>query len=58
MTSNSNELEINNDICEGVNCNGKAAWKVPVLVGQLGTITLTLCSRCATKFEDVVPKTA
>jgi hypothetical protein len=40
-----------NIICEGYGCFKKAATKINVQVGQLGTIPLDLCADCVKKFD-------
>jgi hypothetical protein len=44
-------LEVNN-ICEGYGCFKKAATKIAVKVGQLGSISLDLCTDCVKKFDE------
>lgn len=39
-------------ICEAVNCFLPAAIKINVDVGQLGSISLSLCNDCVAKFRD------
>ncbi len=41
-----------NNICEAFGCFEKAATKIKVRVGQLGTISLVLCTACVKKFDD------
>ncbi len=43
---------VNNGICEGVNCFSQAEVQIDVKVGQLGSISLSLCNDCAVKFRD------
>jgi hypothetical protein len=40
-----------NIICEGYGCFKKAATKINVQVGHLGTIPLDLCADCVKKFD-------
>jgi hypothetical protein len=44
--------EVNNSICEAVNCFSPAEIQLQVKVGQLGSIPLLLCNDCARKFGD------
>ena len=46
------ELEVNNNICEGVGCSNKATVQLAVKAGQERTIQLSLCKDCVSKFED------
>jgi hypothetical protein len=45
--------EVNNPICEAVNCIIPAEVQIKVKVGQQGTILLSLCKNCVSKFEDL-----
>jgi hypothetical protein len=45
--------QINNGICEAVNCLTQAEVQIKVKVGQQGTILLSLCKNCVSKFEEV-----
>jgi len=42
--------EVNNGICEALNCFSPATVQVNVKVGQLGRIALSLCENCVCKF--------
>lgn len=42
-----------NVTCEAAGCDSKARDKVIVKVGNLGVITLLLCSNCVPKFQEV-----
>jgi hypothetical protein len=42
--------EVNNSICEVVNCFSQATVQIEVKVGQLGKISLSLCKNCVSKF--------
>ena len=46
------DFQVNNSICEGYGCIEKAAAKIKVKVGNLGTISLLLCRKCVAKFQD------
>lgn len=39
-------------ICEAVNCSSKASVQIQVKAGQLGSISLSLCNDCVSKFKD------
>lgn len=39
-------------ICEAVNCFLQSAVQIKVKVGQLGSISLSLCNDCISKFRD------
>ncbi|NAL77753.1 hypothetical protein DYY65_05825 [Nitrososphaera sp. AFS] len=39
-------------ICEAVNCSSKASVQIQVKIGQLGSISLSLCNYCVSKFRD------
>jgi hypothetical protein len=43
-------LEVNNGICEAAGCFLPAEVQLKVKVGQLGTILLSLCKNCVSKF--------
>jgi hypothetical protein len=49
---NQNDLELG-VTCEAVGCYSKATDRIIVEVGNLGAITLLLCSNCVTKFQGV-----
>ena len=38
--------------CEAVGCNAKATTTIPVPVGNKGTISVLLCQKCISKFEQ------
>jgi hypothetical protein len=42
----------NNTICEAVGCDEKAVTEIQVDTGQSGSITLSLCNNCVSKFSD------
>jgi hypothetical protein len=42
--------EVNNDICEAAGCFSPTEVQLKVKVGQLGTILLSLCKNCVSKF--------
>ena len=44
--------EVNNIICEAVNCFSPAQVQIEVKVGQAGSISLFLCNDCVCKFRD------
>lgn len=44
--------EVNNSICEAVNCFSPAEVQLKVKVGQLGNISLFLCNDCVRKFSE------
>jgi hypothetical protein len=44
--------QVNNGICEAAGCFLPAEVQLKVKVGQLGTILLSLCKNCVSKFED------
>ena len=48
---NHNDLEL--VTCEAVGCYSKATDRIIVKVGNLGAITLLLCSNCVTKFQGL-----
>jgi hypothetical protein len=43
---------VNNIICEAVNCFSSAEVQIEVKVGQAGSISLSLCNDCVCKFRD------
>jgi hypothetical protein len=47
-------LQVNNTICicEAVGCFERATTKTKVKVGNLGSISLDLCTNCVGKFEE------
>ena len=44
--------EVDNAICEAVNCFSPARVQIEVKVGQAGSISLSLCNDCVRKFSD------
>jgi|SRR6516165_10534721 hypothetical protein len=44
--------QVNNIICEAVNCFSSAQVQIEVKVGQAGSISLFLCNDCVCKFRD------
>jgi hypothetical protein len=52
FTANNDEEPIHdiNSICEGMGCSAEATLKVPVKVGEMGTIILLLCDKCRLRF--------
>jgi hypothetical protein len=49
--TNQNDLQLG-VTCEASGCYSKATDRIIVKVGNLGTISLLLCSNCVTKFQD------
>jgi hypothetical protein len=45
------DLQVNNCICEAVQCFAKATAKIDVKVGETGVIQLYLCNHCVGKFD-------
>jgi hypothetical protein len=43
------DLQVYNSICEAVGCSEKATTKINVGVGNLGSISLDLCTNCVQK---------
>ena len=52
LTQNTLSDPLNNIICEGYGCFKKAATKIKVRVGKLGSISLDLCTDCVKKFYE------
>jgi len=50
MNKNDSEFVINTVICEAVGCFEEARVQIGVKAGQIGTITLSLCKNCVSKF--------
>jgi hypothetical protein len=50
MNKNDSDFVINTVICEAVGCFEEARVQIGVKAGQLGTITLSLCKNCVSKF--------
>jgi hypothetical protein len=44
--------DVNNSICEANDCTARATTQLSVSVGDLGNISLSLCSNCVTRFAD------
>ena len=44
--------EVNNSICEAVNCFSPAEVQIEVKVGHLDNISVSLCNDCVCKFRD------
>ncbi len=44
--------EVNNHICEAVDCFSQATVQMEVKVGQQGRITISLCEKCVSKFVE------
>jgi len=44
--------QVNNIICEAVNCFSSGQVQIEVNVGQAGSISLFLCNDCVCKFRD------
>ncbi|MDQ6862392.1 MAG: hypothetical protein M3044_01065 [Thermoproteota archaeon] len=42
----------NSNVCEVAGCFAKATLIFEVKVGERGTIPLSLCSKCVSKFEE------
>lgn len=51
MIQDNLEFELNDDICEAVNCSAKVATTVLVKTGDR-SVALNLCNSCVSKFED------
>jgi hypothetical protein len=52
MTKEVLDFQVNNGICEAYGCSQKATTKISVKVGQLGSISLDLCTNCTDKFDE------
>jgi hypothetical protein len=48
---------INSNVCEAIGCFAKATVSIKVKVGERGKISLSLCNKCVSKFEDAGSKT-
>ncbi len=46
------DLQLNNSICEAVECFAKAATEIRIPVGKLGLLKLLVCNNCIPKFTD------
>ena len=44
--------EVNDSVCEAVDCFSPAEVQIEVKVGQAGSISLSLCNDCVRKFSD------
>lgn len=56
MNQDKTEFQLNDDICEAVNCSAKAATTILVKTGNR-SVALNLCNSCITKFEDTSAET-
>ncbi len=56
MNQDRTEFQLNDDICEAVNCSDTAATTILVKTGNR-SVTLNLCNSCITKFEDTPAET-
>ena len=52
MSKEVSDLQVYNSICEAVACSEKATTKINVGVGNLGSISLHLCTDCVRKFDQ------
>jgi hypothetical protein len=52
MNYNYYASDANNSICEANGCTAPATTQLSVRVGDLGNISLSLCSNCVTRFAD------
>jgi hypothetical protein len=52
LTQNTLSAPVNNIICDAYGCFEKAATKIDVRVGKLGSISLDLCIECVKKFQE------
>ena len=43
---------VNNSVCEAVDCCSPAEVHIKVKVGQVGSISLSLCNDCVRKFRN------
>jgi hypothetical protein len=48
------DFQVNNTICEAIQCFAKATNKIDVKVGESGVIPLYLCKHCVRKFDRKV----
>jgi len=48
--------QLENEVCEAIECNAKAVKTLKVNAGTYGQITLFLCSKCVKKFNEVKVK--
>jgi hypothetical protein len=48
----SDQARNDSTICEAANCFAKATIRIDVNVGVRRTISLSLCNKCVSKFED------
>jgi hypothetical protein len=44
--------DVNIDCCEATGCTARATTQLSVRVGDLGAISLSLCSSCVKRFVD------
>ena len=47
-----NNTQLALEMCEALDCFSQATAQIEVRVGQLGTISLSLCKDCVSKFRD------
>jgi hypothetical protein len=52
MNDTNEQSEINNITCEGFSCSTSATSKIAVKVGTTGTILLSLCDSCKSRFSS------
>jgi hypothetical protein len=52
MNDTNEQLRINNITCEGFSCSARATSKIGVKVGATGTIFLSLCDSCKSRFSS------
>jgi hypothetical protein len=52
MNDNDQAICTNNVICEGFSCSERATSKIAVKVGATGTIFLSLCDSCKSRFRS------
>jgi hypothetical protein len=51
MNQDKTEFQLNDGICEAVNCSAKAITTILVKAGNR-SVALNLCNSCISKFED------
>jgi hypothetical protein len=47
------QYQLENEVCEAIDCNAKAVKKIEVNAGIYGKIPLLLCYNCVPKFNEV-----
>jgi hypothetical protein len=47
------QSDIDNAVCDGYGCSSRAKSQLVVNVGPKKTISLSLCERCKSKFNDL-----